>query len=183
MITFEQAKQIALDTIGPDCALYEDSTLEKPYGWYFSYQSNNYIQSGNFDDMLLGIGGFIVERDDGYVFTFTAAESLEDNLASYEAGFRYDTYDLTILSISDREKTLYLLANIGLSYVIPEEEGGVVWRIPKRYTEEHLREMLVTLPYTFYHQDLTARYKAFSMVIDKIGCCQYRLQGHRQPKS
>ena len=39
MISFEQAKQIALDNldkISPaDLMLNEEATLEKPYGWYF----------------------------------------------------------------------------------------------------------------------------------------------------
>ena len=32
MISFMEAKQIALARIGPGCALVESATLEKPYG-------------------------------------------------------------------------------------------------------------------------------------------------------
>ena len=39
MLTFEQATWIPLDEIGLGCGLIEDMTLEKPYGWYFMYQS------------------------------------------------------------------------------------------------------------------------------------------------
>lgn len=52
MITFQQAKQIALDRIGPDCALIEKATVEKPYGWYFCYQSKAYLESRKIEDML-----------------------------------------------------------------------------------------------------------------------------------
>ena len=39
MISFEEAKNIALAKIGPDCGLVESATIEKPYGWYFCFQS------------------------------------------------------------------------------------------------------------------------------------------------
>ena len=35
MLSFDEAKQIALERIGPECVLLESATLEKPYGWYF----------------------------------------------------------------------------------------------------------------------------------------------------
>lgn len=67
MITFEQAKQIALKTIGPNCGLIEAATQEKPYGWYFMYQSKAWLRTRDIHHMLLGNGGFIVEREDGRV--------------------------------------------------------------------------------------------------------------------
>ena len=33
MISFDEAKQIALEHIGPQLVLIESATLEKPYGW------------------------------------------------------------------------------------------------------------------------------------------------------
>jgi len=181
MITFEEAKQIALNKIGPDCALIDDATMEKPYGWYFCAQSKGYL-SGDIRAMLIGTGGFIVERENGYVFEFGSAYPLERNLAAYEAGFKYDTYDLTILAVSDLQQTVRLLLDLHMTYVIPEKEYGTVWKIPQEYTDIQIRSALAVFPYTFFDQKFYFRYEVF-LAIDKAGCCKYQLQGHRVGKS
>ena len=73
MISFEQAKKIAIQKIGPECGLIEESTVEKPYGWYFIYQSNEWLRTRNIRDALIGSGGFIVEREDGRIYEFGSA--------------------------------------------------------------------------------------------------------------
>jgi hypothetical protein len=175
MITFEEAKQIALNKIGPDCALFEDEILEKPYGWYFCYQSKAYFTSGN--DWLIGSGGFIVEREDGRVFEFGSCFGLERDLAAYEAGFKFHSYDLTILSVSDIQQTITLLHQLDMAYVIPEYEHGVVWKIPQRFTKSQIRSLMRSLPHTFYAQNFYFRIEVFAE-IDAAGCCQYELREH-----
>lgn len=182
MITFEEAKQIAIRRIGPKCALIDDATFEKPYGWYFTYQATAYLQSGNPMNMLIGVGGFIVEREDGDVFVFGSAYPLEHNLAAYEAGFKFYTYDLTILSIRDIQQTVRLLLSLKMKYVVPEEESGTVWRIPQKFTEDQIRSALASLPHTFYDQKFNFGYETF-LAIDKAGCCKYQLYGHRADKA
>lgn len=182
MITFEEAKKIAQDKIGPDCALIDNETMEKPYGWYFCYQSKAYIQSGDDRYALVGSGGFIVERNDGDVFEFGSAYPLERYLAAYEAGFKFDTYDLTILSIRDIQQTVRLLLSLKMKYVVPEEESGTVWRIPQKFTEDQIGSALASLPHTFYDQKFNIIYETF-LAIDKAGCCKYQLHVHRADKA
>jgi hypothetical protein len=182
MITFEEAIQIAHDKIGPDCALIDNATMEKPYGWYFCYQSKAYIQSGDDRYALFGSGGLIVERNDGDVFEFGSAYPLERYLAAYEAGFKFDTYDLTILSIRDIQQTVRLLLSLKMQYVVPEEESETVWRIPQKFTEDQIRSALASLPHTFYDQKFDFGYETF-LAIDKAGCCKYQLYGHRADKA
>jgi hypothetical protein len=177
MITFEEAKQIALNKIGPDCALYEHGIIEKPYGWYFYYQSKAYFVSGNRKDMFVGSGGFIVERGDGRVFEFGSAYSLERNFAAYEAGFKFHSYDLTIISVSDRKQTVSLLHKLDMIYVIPEYEHGVVWKIPQKFTKSQIRSLISSLPHTFYAQGFYFRVEIFAE-IDAAGCCKYALREH-----
>jgi hypothetical protein len=88
MITFEQAKQIAIKKIGSNRVLLEDMIIEKPYGWFFSYSSKTDVESGNLKHILVGSKGFIVEREDGCIFDFGSAYSLEHDFAAYEAGFK-----------------------------------------------------------------------------------------------
>ncbi len=156
MITFNDAKAIALKEIARDSDLIpnEVATLEKPFGWYFQYAT----KSG---EILFGCNGFIVDRDDGHVFQFGSAYSLERDFAAYEAGFRFHSYDLTIVSISNLEKTAQLLFELRMTYVIPEEESGIVWIIPKTYEKEQILSAFQSLPCTFSNQGFILCMKNF----------------------
>lgn len=177
MITFEEARRIALDKIGPNCALVESATIEKPYGWYFLGQSRAFLETGDHMHMLLGSGGFIVERADGRVFEFGSAYPTERWIANYERGFKYHRYDLTVSAVSDPEAAVGLLARLDMTYVIPEPDGGTVWVIPRRYTREQLQRKLERLPCTFAGQAFWHRVEVFDE-IDASGCCTYELREH-----
>ena len=177
MITFERAKQIARERIGPNCGLLEDSIIEKPYGWFLSFQSKAFLRSGDISDMLVGSSGFIVERADGRVFGFGSAYPPEKWIANYEKGFKYNSYDLTITDVRCMPTTVKLLEKLDMIYVIPEEQYGVVWRIPQQYTAKQLREALQHLPCTFRRQQFDYRVEVFDE-INAAGCCTYTLQEH-----
>lgn len=176
MITFSEAKQIALEKIGSDFILNENEIIEKPYGWYFSCRSKSN------DEIVFGSNGFIVDREDGHVFQFGSAYSLERDIAAYEAGFRFDLYDLIILSVSNTQKTVQLLLDLDMHYVLDEEENGTVWKIPKKYEREQIQSALQSLPCTFPNQKFYFMFEKF-LEIDKENCCTYQLDGHRQNKS
>ncbi|HEX3356726.1 MAG TPA: YrhB domain-containing protein [Tepidisphaeraceae bacterium] len=182
MISFDQAKQIALQKIGPECGLIEDSTIEKPYGWYFMYQSKEFLRTGDHRHMLLGSGGFIVEKENARIFKFGSAFSLEENFSAYEYGLKYDRYDLTITSIRDLERTLDFLLRLKLHFVIPEFAHGRQWRVPQPYRLNQLREKLAALPTTF--QDCRGFHFCYEVFleIDKAGCFGYELREHQPPK-
>jgi hypothetical protein len=164
MIVFEEARQIALDFIGPDHALLGDVTLEKPYGWFFRYGT----KSGG---SLIGPGGFIVDREDGHVCEFSAAYPLERNLAAYEAGFKYRFYDLTVTSVANMEQSVEFLYRLDMQYVSRFSKR------PKQYKKRHLRALLKELPCTFYNQHFYFRVEVF-WEIDSVGCCRYQLRKH-----
>ncbi|MBD2233098.1 YrhB domain-containing protein [Phormidium tenue] len=177
MITFEEAKQIALNKIGSDCALFEDATIEKPYGWYFYYQSKAYFASGDWDDGLIGNNGFFVEREDGRVLEFGSGYGLERDFAAYEAGFKSHFHDLTIISVSDKKQTIRLLHKLDMIYVIPEYAHGAVWKIPQKFTKSQIRSLMSSFPRTFYAQDFYPKIEVFAE-IDATGCCKYALREH-----
>ncbi len=165
MITFEEAKQIALNHIPQYCALVTDQISEKPYGWYFLCQTKAYLQSGKTIDRLIGGEDFIVDKEDGYVFDFGSGYQLSRNLKAYEAGFRYNFYDLKILSISSFQETLDWLLTLDMPY----------------FGRDNLKSVLVSLPYTFFNQGLWFRAEEF-LTIDQSNCCQYQLYGRRDGK-
>lgn len=177
MISFEEAKRIAIAKIGPDCALVDSATLEKPYGWYFLGQSRAYLETGDIGKMLVGSGGFIVERDSGRVFVFGSAYPRERWIANYERGFKYDRYDLNVVAVSDFRMAVGLLQRLGMQYVIPEEENGTTWMVPQNFTQDRIREKLARLPCVFANQAFWHRVDIFDE-IDASGCCRYELHEH-----
>jgi hypothetical protein len=176
-ISFEEAKRIALAKIGPDCALIETETVEKPYGWYFMGQSRAYLETGNVLMAVFGSAGFIVERSGGRVFEFGSAYPAEQWIANYERGFKYDRYDLCVVAVTSLPRTIELLDFLDMHYVVPEEEYGTVWRIPCRYTSTQLGAALGRLPCTFTDQPFWHRVDVFDE-IDASGCCKYELREH-----
>ena len=71
---------------GDDELLVDDAwTIEREYGWLFSYNRAAYFRTKNRRDGLVGNGPILVRRDDGAVIEFSSAYSSEDAMAEYEA--------------------------------------------------------------------------------------------------
>jgi hypothetical protein len=62
----------------------EDSTIEKPWGWIFFYQSKKYIETGVFMHRLAGNGPVFFNKETGEVDFFGSIPSLDALLAEYE---------------------------------------------------------------------------------------------------
>ena len=69
----------------PDCALLADSTLERESCFVFFYQSKQYIQSGNFRDMVVGQGPVIVCKETGRLFQTGSVHETEHYVNAFEA--------------------------------------------------------------------------------------------------
>jgi Immunity protein 35 len=177
VISFEDAKRIALARVREGCVLVESATIEKPFGWCFQEQTRAFLETGDTGKALFGGGNFIVDREDGHVFRIGTALPKEHWIANYERGFKYARYDLCILTVADLEATTRLLGRLNLQFVIPEEDNGTVWTVPQPYVPEHLREMLGRLPCVFSDQALTLRAHVFGE-IDASACCRYQLREH-----
>jgi hypothetical protein len=190
MLTVEDARRIALEYVHkkqPDCGLISEEFIPSPFGWYFHSQSNRYIQTRDYRDLLIGSGGFFVDGTDGTVFALTSGlfshEGRDWWLDAYSRGFRLVPYELTIESVKDRGRTIDLLASERLTFVLPAVDGDTVWRIPQTYTPERIAERLDRLPCTF------SRVEVYSLVrlVDRFreeGCCgfSYRPRAARDPK-
>ena len=69
------ATQLALDFLkrlsnepeGVPYSLLESRTREDDDGWYFSYQSTSFLQTGNFSESLVGNWPIFVNRKGDYV--------------------------------------------------------------------------------------------------------------------
>lgn len=178
MISFEKAEQIALSNLNWDCDILPDSIIEKSYGWYFCFQSKKYIETGNPLDMLVRSGGFIVEKENGKVVKFGSAYSLEKNFGIYEKGL-IGKKDLMITKIKDLNCAVRLLHKLRMTFVEPEFEHGVEWKIPKEYNEKQLKIALSNLPHIFKNQDFYFRSDAFEEM-SKSDCLVYELKNREK---
>jgi hypothetical protein len=175
MLTFEQARAIAVRFAGPGRGLMESAIQEFSCGWYFVAQTEAYLRTGDPAHMEIGSGGFVVDRESGRVHEFGSAYPLERNLRAYERGFRFEAYDLTVTSVRDLRMAARLLSKLRLKHVVPEEAHGVVWRIPKPYTVTELEGLLQRVPVTFRDCKLYFVIEAFDD-IDRAGCFTYELR-------
>lgn len=174
MITFEEAEQIVIDRIGPDCAIVSDSIVEKPYGWYFNFQSKKYVETGDFREMLVGSGGFIVEKENGKISELGSHYTLEENFEIYEMGLA-GKQDLVILKVKDLNRAVKLLHKLGMTYVEPESAHGVVWKIPQRFNEKQIKAALSNLPHTFQNQRFYFAIEVFKEIYES-DCLIYELK-------
>lgn len=170
MIDFEDARKIALNFIGEDLMLSEDHILEKGFGWYFSSEPK---KRGR---LLAGRSGFIVDRETGKIFECGSAFPVERDLKMYELGYRFKSYDLTILAVSNLEKTVELLHKLQMQYVVPEFEHGVNWKIPREYKPKEIRKALKRLPFTFEGQRFYFRLEDLER-LKQANCCSLELKG------
>ena len=176
MITFDEAQKIALEKIPRDCELLENSIVEKYYGWYFCFQSKKYIETGNFSEMLIGSGGFIVEKENGKIVEFGSAYILETNFEIYEKGL-IGHNDLIILEVKDINQAVRLLNRLQMLNVEPELAHGVEWKIPKKYNEKQFKQAISKLPCIFENQNFYSSYDVFQK-IDDSKCFDYELRKH-----
>lgn len=64
--------------------IYHEYTVEKPYGFVYFYQSEEYIKTGEFSSMLAGNAPFLITKDTGEILVFGTANNTDYYLAEYE---------------------------------------------------------------------------------------------------
>ena len=166
MISREQAIQSVLDALDEDMDILTESTIEKDYGWLIFADSKEFIRTGDFSTSKVGSGGTLVERNSGNHISFGSVYSPEENLKIYEKGYlKYESWDIQITKVRDLRDTIDSLLKLRLSYVIPEEENGTIWRIPKEYRHKELKRKLAKLPAT-----LSRKHNHSASVSNRV-CC------------
>lgn len=147
MLTKTEALELVRQRLPEGCAVLEDWTVERSYGWLFFAQTKRYVETRDPAAMVFGSGGTLVEKHTGRCIDFVSAFSTDINLRIYESGYLdHPDYDLVVTQVSQIDETVRLLTRLKLSYVVPEISGGTTWRIPKVYTERQIRAKLSRLP-------------------------------------
>jgi Immunity protein 35 len=93
MLSKEAAKKIATDFINMESSgnegknewvIIDEYTLEKPYGWIFSYNSHRFLETGDYSYSVVGNGPVIVNRVTGEVEEIAGGPFYKRNLEEYE---------------------------------------------------------------------------------------------------
>jgi Immunity protein 35 len=93
MIDKETAKKLAVEFINSsslddvndsDLIIVDKATIEKPYGWIFSYDSKKFLESGDFTYSLLGNGPVVVDKETMEVKELGGGPFVERFIAEYE---------------------------------------------------------------------------------------------------
>ncbi len=64
--------------------VYEESTIERPWGWVFFYGSRLWQETGDLKYAIAGNAPLIYERESGRVLVAGTAHSIEYYVANYE---------------------------------------------------------------------------------------------------
>ncbi len=96
MITIEEAKNLAfqalalsggydIDKVQDIFAILDDKTIEKEYGWVFSFVTRKYLETQDLDYALpMGMGPILIDKN-GKAIPFGSGKSIEEWIAEYEA--------------------------------------------------------------------------------------------------
>jgi hypothetical protein len=74
------------EIIGDVLVILEESTIVKPYGWVFFYDSQRFLKTGKFSYRLAGNGPVLVTRD-GEIYPFGTVHEVDFYLNDYEDKF------------------------------------------------------------------------------------------------
>ena len=147
MITLDESIGRVLDEAGDGMAIDRKMIVEKEYGWVLFPNSREYIETGDMKEMLVGSGGVLVLKETGRMIQFGSAFNLETNLKIFELGYLdHDNWDIVITRIRNEREAVDLICCLGATYVIPECEFGVEWRVPKAYTVRQIQKMIRDVP-------------------------------------
>ena len=75
-----------LQMSGPDdpFVIVDAGTIEKPFGWVFFYNSQKFIETGDYRYQLAGNGPVIVNRSDGSVEFCGTSRAVDALIEEYE---------------------------------------------------------------------------------------------------
>jgi hypothetical protein len=173
MIDRETARLLAQKAVHH--LIHPDLCTETREGWFFPYDD---------EFGVTGSAGVIVHKWSGRALVLGShpAFTLERDLRAYDEGFQFKVYDLVILEISDRQKTIDVLARVGPAVVVPEYEHGAVWRIPRRLSRDEIEGRLDKLPVVFPEVRLWTCVEALQEARDR-GYFQFEAREFRGPRT
>ena len=84
--------------------------------------------------------GVIIDKITGEIFQPGNAYILEKWIWGFKLGFRAKRLDFTIKKINDERRAIELISNLGIKYVTPKLEYGIIWKIPKTFNPKEIKK-------------------------------------------
>jgi Immunity protein 35 len=109
MISFKEAREIALEYLNdgqdPRLDIVADLTIEKEWGWIFSFQSKRWISSRNWRDKIIpGSPSVVIERLDGSLRYLDDGMTLEECIQKYETRRKLEISIVEAVKYNDIEQ-------------------------------------------------------------------------------
>jgi hypothetical protein len=154
VIELETARALAQKVAGDRQQIDGARCTETREGWYFPYVRRPP------EETRAGSNGIIVNKATGRALILGSAFPVERDIKAFDEGFQFHRYDLVILEIADRARTVEILLEIGPTITVPEYQDGTVWKIPRPLTKPEISERLDRLPAIFADIGLYVRIEA-----------------------
>jgi hypothetical protein len=115
MLTYEEARGLAVKELDETVAILEEATIEKPYAWIFCYNSRKFLETGDIMEALGGNAPLFVSKTDGSIDRFRTGLSTEGMIEAYEEQHQLWSLVLTDDIYGDARKMLALKTTLNLS--------------------------------------------------------------------
>ncbi|MCA2229739.1 YrhB domain-containing protein [Nonomuraea aurantiaca] len=93
MIGKEEAEQLVrafikeeLSAVGESLVVHDAETVERPYGWFFTITTAEFVETGDPGTAYAGLGPVLVRRADSGLMEFDSMYTGEAAAEAYEAG-------------------------------------------------------------------------------------------------
>lgn len=190
---FDQAEIFINKEVGKDFGIVKESIQDLSDFYGFTYQSRKYLETGNFEDMMIGQGYNFINKLDNRVFSYGSGYGFEEALkelrkkVSQEAEIKktipdfeiQKRFDLRISSVENKQILVDTMLKFGLTYVIPEVVGSSIFRIAKNYKRTLFFEKLTDLPIIFHGMNQNELAELIIELI-KNSSCEFDILQHEE---
>lgn len=190
-IYLDLAKKYINTEIGTDFAIVPEGINDLEDFFSFTYQTKEFLETGNFSAMTIGQGYHFIHKKDQRIFPYGSRLSFEEamndlreklaievRIKTHKVNFELDVrYNIQINQIRNKQLVIDLFIKHRLEYIIPEVVGDSIFRISKPYKKNELLLRLDNLPTTFSE----IQGHDMSYLIDdllKSACCDFDLILH-----
>jgi hypothetical protein len=153
MINYQAALILAQGHLPEGFVLLPEYAQECEFGFYFGVDSLAHQTSGRFEDIVVGSCGVLVDRETGDVHDLGSSHSPAYWFEAYRRKLHLSA-TVVVTGVQDRQRAAEALLRLGMSYIIPDEAHGEIWRIPQLYKLKDFKTAFDDLPARFPNQHL-----------------------------
>ena len=158
-----EARRLAEAHVPDDTVVLTEHSAECEFGFYFATDSRAHQETGRFEDLLVGSCGVLVDRANGNVHCLGSAFPPEYWFEAYRRQLHLPC-TVVVTEVQDRQRAAESLLRLQMSFVVPEEAHGTVWRIPQHYGLKDFLRSFEKLPARFENQNLIFRFREIEKI-------------------